>query len=174
MSVRGVKLYLEKFEMGRCCSEYLRVFERAIALRGRRRNFFFSSRSRHTRCGRDWSSDVCSSDLYAAPINYISSPRAVRESRLVYLNGGIKVGLDLFRGVRIDTRLRAASVAYPAQDVKLAEGATLMDVTSDPTATMVPKPGKEGTDVSHEIDFTIDRRANWYGVQTGYKYAVSY
>src|SRR5690554_6964857 len=26
-------------------------------------NFFFSSRRRHTRCGRDWSSDVCSSDL---------------------------------------------------------------------------------------------------------------
>src|SRR5215813_13549584 len=25
--------------------------------------FFFSSRRRHTRCGRDWSSDVCSSDL---------------------------------------------------------------------------------------------------------------
>src|SRR6266498_3059133 len=27
--------------------------------------FFFSSRRRHTRCGRDWSSDVCSSDLAA-------------------------------------------------------------------------------------------------------------
>src|SRR5687768_17906715 len=26
--------------------------------------FFFSSRRRHTRCSRDWSSDVCSSDLY--------------------------------------------------------------------------------------------------------------
>src|SRR5215813_8466602 len=25
--------------------------------------FFFSSRRRHTSCGRDWSSDVCSSDL---------------------------------------------------------------------------------------------------------------
>src|SRR3989442_4148092 len=25
--------------------------------------FFFTSRRRHTRCGRDWSSDVCSSDL---------------------------------------------------------------------------------------------------------------
>src|SRR3989442_5853694 len=25
--------------------------------------FFFPSRRRHTRCGRDWSSDVCSSDL---------------------------------------------------------------------------------------------------------------
>src|SRR5216684_5027981 len=27
------------------------------------RCFFFSSRRRHTRCSRDWSSDVCSSDL---------------------------------------------------------------------------------------------------------------
>src|SRR5207245_6971348 len=26
--------------------------------------FFFSSRRRHTRCYRDWSSDVCSSDLF--------------------------------------------------------------------------------------------------------------
>src|SRR5256884_1383523 len=25
--------------------------------------FFFSSRRRHTRCSRDWSSDVCSSDI---------------------------------------------------------------------------------------------------------------
>src|ERR1035437_3136423 len=30
--------------------------------------FFFSSRRRHTRYCRDWSSDVCSSDLYAAEI----------------------------------------------------------------------------------------------------------
>src|SRR6266498_5380686 len=29
-----------------------------------RRDVFFSSRRRHTRCGRDWSSDVCSSDLF--------------------------------------------------------------------------------------------------------------
>src|SRR5437870_6312828 len=29
--------------------------------------FFFSSRRRHTRWPRDWSSDVCSSDLAAAP-----------------------------------------------------------------------------------------------------------
>src|SRR5215475_15838179 len=28
--------------------------------------FFFSSRRRHTRFSRDWSSDVCSSDLVAA------------------------------------------------------------------------------------------------------------
>src|SRR5215813_5332429 len=30
--------------------------------------FFFSSRRRHTRCGRDWSSDVCSSDLKVTDI----------------------------------------------------------------------------------------------------------
>src|SRR5205809_1946437 len=31
------------------------------------RIFFFSSRRRHTRCSRDWSSDVCSSDLLLCP-----------------------------------------------------------------------------------------------------------
>src|SRR5687768_18094933 len=30
--------------------------------------FFFSSRRLHTRCSRDWSSDVCSSDLSGAPL----------------------------------------------------------------------------------------------------------
>src|SRR3989442_5502475 len=30
--------------------------------------FFFSSRRRHTRCGRDWSSDVCSSELFMATV----------------------------------------------------------------------------------------------------------
>src|SRR2546429_3065065 len=29
--------------------------------------YFFSSRRRHTRCSRDWSSDVCSSDLNGRP-----------------------------------------------------------------------------------------------------------
>src|SRR5690606_40611119 len=34
--------------------------------------FFFSSRRRHTRFSRDWSSDVCSSDLYMVPAIFIS------------------------------------------------------------------------------------------------------
>src|ERR1035438_10649717 len=33
--------------------------------------FFFSSRRRHTRCLSDWSSDVCSSDLY---VPYLQAP----------------------------------------------------------------------------------------------------
>src|SRR5260370_8842910 len=39
--------------------------------------FFFSSRRRHTRFKCDWSSDVCSSDLVAAP----RSPRSCSEHK---------------------------------------------------------------------------------------------
>src|SRR2546430_362842 len=35
--------------------------------------FFFSSRRRHTRFDCDWSSDVCSSDLFRAPSSAIAS-----------------------------------------------------------------------------------------------------
>src|SRR6266550_8319831 len=41
--------------------------------------FFFSSRRRHTRCSRDWSSDVCSSDLGAetkCTVKLRADPRA--------------------------------------------------------------------------------------------------
>src|SRR6266542_5421611 len=38
--------------------------------------FFFASRRRHTRCYRDWSSDVCSSDLCGWPrLPWASEPR---------------------------------------------------------------------------------------------------
>src|SRR2546422_133967 len=37
--------------------------------------FFFSSRRRHTRCSRDWSSDVCSSDLrFGVPVVLVHLP----------------------------------------------------------------------------------------------------
>src|SRR5208282_1292695 len=38
--------------------------------------FFFSSRRRHTRCYRDWSSDVCSSDLLLR-VEDLDVPRVV-------------------------------------------------------------------------------------------------
>src|SRR3989304_2323723 len=37
---------------------------------------FFSSRRRHTRCSRDWSSDVCSSDLVVQTLGAIGQPYA--------------------------------------------------------------------------------------------------
>src|SRR2546422_9991129 len=40
--------------------------------------FFFSSRRRHTRCSRDWSSDVCSSDLEPALVGRFDSVQTLR------------------------------------------------------------------------------------------------
>src|SRR2546422_10586329 len=54
--------------------------------------FFFSSRRRHTRCSRDWSSDVCSSDLN----NYVHATPVI-SGGIVYLAGCDEV----FRGIRI-------------------------------------------------------------------------
>src|SRR2546429_1279408 len=42
--------------------------------------FFFSSRRRHTRCSRDWSSDVCSSDL----IYYLRFEEILAARRNIY------------------------------------------------------------------------------------------
>src|SRR5690606_39572295 len=58
--------------------------------------FFFSSRRRHTRFSRDWSSDVCSSDL--------TIERAARDLRAgnIYVNRpitGAVVGRQPFGGI---------------------------------------------------------------------------
>jgi len=93
---------------------------------------------------------------------------------LHYLNAGGNIGIELMRGVKIGTRLRGAWVSYVSS--KLAEGATIDDVFgpgADP-ATPIPNPGGEGWDVSNEWSFSIDRRANWYGVQTGRKLGVAF
>src|SRR5699024_12649060 len=40
--------------------------------------FFFTSRRRHTRSKRDWSSDVCSSDLYVKSLAACPNPKQLR------------------------------------------------------------------------------------------------
>src|SRR4030043_1193002 len=45
--------------------------------------FFFSSRRRHTRCSRDWSSDVCSSDLVPYGSGPIPPPTPSPHQKLV-------------------------------------------------------------------------------------------
>src|SRR5437868_8463560 len=46
-------------------------------------SFFFSSRRRHTRSKRDWSSDVCSSDLLSSK-RPASSPRDKGKGRKIF------------------------------------------------------------------------------------------
>src|SRR2546429_784387 len=43
--------------------------------------FFFSSRRRHTRCSRDWSSDVCSSDLSLLKLPHAPRPATPQQER---------------------------------------------------------------------------------------------
>src|SRR2546429_4283378 len=63
--------------------------------------FFFSSRRRHTRCSRDWSSDVCSSDLSRLPrISGIEVEFAEGEIFLGLMPGSRKL-YDLERDPRL-------------------------------------------------------------------------
>src|SRR5699024_11935945 len=76
--------------------------------------FFFSSRRRHTRSKRDWSSDVCSSDLFCDALVRRQLVHEVEEYALHYgaqtacagveLDGFLRYGSE---GVRLELKLRA-------------------------------------------------------------------
>src|SRR2546429_7220374 len=53
--------------------------------------FFFSSRRRHTRCSRDWSSDVCSSDLRGP---HIPSTKRIQAFKLMNVAGAYWKGQE--------------------------------------------------------------------------------
>src|SRR5690606_38952066 len=71
-------------------------------------SFFFSSRRRHTRFSRDWSSDVCSSDLMK-PRRGISNlfllrwARAAHDEIVSYANGStfLEISKASFRQIRV-------------------------------------------------------------------------
>ncbi|HEU4732632.1 MAG TPA: BamA/TamA family outer membrane protein [Kofleriaceae bacterium] len=110
---------------------------------------------------------------YAPPTGYTDNPKGVRQSRMNYLNAGVKLGVDLFHGLKLDARLRGAYVSY--RDVSALTN-DLTAITTDPGADILnpPEPGKQGWDVSNELSLTIDRRANWYGVETGQRWQASF
>src|SRR2546429_2536747 len=61
--------------------------------------FFFSSRRRHTRCSRDWSSDVCSSDLHLEILGRLGLDKAIgRKLALNYPSAPVEPKvMELFR-----------------------------------------------------------------------------
>src|SRR3989449_9203889 len=67
--------------------------------------FFFSSRRRHTRCSRDWSSDVCSSDL----VNGLSWAPDPEHSRLVAFDGQLRLARRL-TSPRLGTPMAVAAL----------------------------------------------------------------
>src|SRR6266542_2384855 len=63
--------------------------------------FFFSSRMRHTRCYRDWSSDVCSSDL-----DDLRRKRNIAPLRIDDLGDEVRIVGDRQHGVVIEHPLQ--------------------------------------------------------------------
>src|SRR6266498_4312357 len=73
--------------------------------------FFFSSRRRHTRCGRDWSSDVCSSDLDRRGGPGLFPAEAVDED-----GGGPEPEMRLERCERVVERSRSEGAVHRRPD----------------------------------------------------------
>src|SRR5215813_5150129 len=104
--------------------------------------FFFSSRRRHTRCGRDWSSDVCSSDLDQSLRMIVHTSIGGDAVRVKLTNACGSTPLEI-GAATVGIRDDGASVRSPVRrlrfngqrSVAVAAGAT---VTSDPVDLTVP------------------------------------
>src|SRR5215510_13398332 len=110
--------------------------------------FFFSSRRRHTRWPRDWSSDVCSSDL-AATHRFLTLVARFDEAG-VWADQGARtcahwlswrVGLDL-GAAREHVRVARALQTLPQIDDELRRGR--VSYSKVRALTRVAKPETEG------------------------------
>src|SRR5256884_2087385 len=79
--------------------------------------FFFSSRRRHTRCSRDWSSDVCSSDL-ARTMRHLDEYLLQLETAVEHAGGQVHWARDAAEANRIITELVQATGADQVVKVK--------------------------------------------------------
>src|SRR5690625_6674196 len=93
--------------------------------------FFFSSRRRHTRWPRDWSSDVCSSDL-----DIIASPAARKRARELNVDLGTISANDPFGRIRPED----VDAAAEGGTEEKAEKPAKKEATKAPEKTEVDKP----------------------------------
>src|SRR5207245_4774635 len=90
-------------------------------------SFFFSSRRRHTRCYRDWSSDVCSSDLkrigepsqhFCASISFITATSSATSaaSKITRISPTICANCISGRGLKKPSKIGRASCRERVKD----------------------------------------------------------
>src|SRR3989304_947306 len=79
--------------------------------------FFFSGRRRHTRCSRDWSSDVCSSDLDGR--DFFSEEKRQARHQVVYPAAGVPAYRLINTCQEGRYRIEKEIVADPRRDVVL-------------------------------------------------------
>jgi outer membrane protein insertion porin family len=102
---------------------------------------------------------------YNSPDELFVEPEPERITTLNYLNGAVMLGINFGRAISLDTQIRGAYVFY--QDPHWADGMH----AGEPAPVA---PDKDGWDVSTEIKLTRDKRANWYGIQSGHMWRLSY
>src|SRR6266496_5645305 len=98
--------------------------------------FFFSSRRRHTRSLRDWSSDVCSSDLPAHTVAFAARHLMSRvRGTFSEVNGEIVTGPDpTFCSATAAVALSSVSTGNEMRDNHL-RSADFFDIEHSPTMT---------------------------------------
>src|SRR3989449_7096441 len=128
--------------------------------------FFFSSRRRHTRCSRDWSSDVCSSDLVSSGHVVVATRSGTLlalpfdASRLELTGSGVPVADGLVVGPGGGARMgmsRDGAFAYVSGPVALRE-LVMVDragrarvLPAEPQAYIAPRLSPDGRQIAAEV-----------------------
>src|SRR5207253_7470341 len=115
--------------------------------------FFFSSRRRHTRWPRDWSSDVCSSDLNTAPFHS-------RASGLFGRNLD-EVGLAKFEQHQLVAR--ASSQRYFGGINKRTSSPVVFIRGNDEFLSRLPIRNSKGSRAAYLAGQAFDDRVLWQG-----------
>src|SRR5699024_1600585 len=147
--------------------------------------FFFSSRRRHTRSKRDWSSDVCSSDLlvekYQVDMVAIGNGTASRESEQFVASQLQKISQEVYyamvneAGASVYSASAIAREEFPDLPVEKRSAISIGRRLQDPLAELVkiePKAvgvGQYQHDVSQkrlseQLDFVVETAVNQVGV----------
>src|SRR3989449_7371210 len=84
--------------------------------------FFFSSRRRHTRCSRDWSSDVCSSDLMIDPIRRLLTEAGNAKQTRAFWQAATAILSDWVGGARVHLVYKGLNESGTVQAGATAKG----------------------------------------------------
>src|SRR2546422_7074503 len=113
--------------------------------------FFFSSRRRHTRCSRDWSSDVCSSDLFkvvdanlalARVQNYLYATSQLAQTTLRSVVGQFELDDILAEREKVNAKLQV-----------------ILDQDTEPWGIKVTKVEVKQVDIPETMQRAIARQA---------------
>src|SRR5690606_40428774 len=106
--------------------------------------FFFSSRRRHTRFSRDWSSDVCSSDLYDhGAIDRVVFDHQLDPKRLVILEvRGLACLAQRGKAVLLDALTRGGEPRERSEERRVGKECR----TREPRAQRRTKTGRDSAE----------------------------